>query len=56
MKYLYLGVGVAGGFALGLYVAKKAYEAKVKAGIGDVLPDALKGGWFEDTIDKLVLG
>ncbi len=56
MKYLYLSVGVVGGFALGLYVAKKAYESKVTNGINSVLPDALKGGWFESTIDQLVLG
>ncbi len=55
MGKVWVGVlAAAGGFALGLYVAKMKYESQVRSGIGDVLGKVgLGGGFVESTIDKL---
>ncbi len=57
-----LKLALAGGigFAIGLFVAKLSYEAKVRGGIGDALGTVgdkvginLRGGFVETTIDRL---
>ncbi len=45
--------GIAG-FAVGLFVAKMAYESKVRGGIHTALDTVgLGGGFVESTVDKL---
>lgn len=55
-----LALAGAVGFAAGIFVAKLAYEAKVRNAIGDVLDAAgkktgvnLRGGFVEGTFDTL---
>ncbi len=54
-KYLWIALAGAGGFALGVFVAKNAYENKVRTGVGTVLDKfGAGGGVVESTVDQLL--